>query len=36
MELPKEFLSKMKDLLKDEFDDFLHSYEEPKIQSLRV
>jgi len=36
VELPKEFLSKMKDLLKDEFDDFLHSYEEPKMQGLRV
>ncbi|PKR83675.1 RsmF rRNA methyltransferase first C-terminal domain-containing protein [Heyndrickxia camelliae] len=36
MELPKEFLSKMKDLLKDEFDDFLQSYEEPKIQGLRI
>ncbi|MEK5393467.1 RsmF rRNA methyltransferase first C-terminal domain-containing protein [Margalitia sp. FSL K6-0131] len=36
MELPKEFLSKMKDLLKDEYDDFLRSYEEPKIQGLRV
>lgn len=36
VELPKEFLSKMKDLLKDEYDDFLKSYEEPKIQGLRV
>jgi len=36
MELPKEFLSKMKDLLKDEYDDFVQSYEEPKIQGMRV
>ncbi|MBS4175580.1 RsmF rRNA methyltransferase first C-terminal domain-containing protein [Bacillus sp. FJAT-49736] len=36
MELPKEFLNKMQELLQDEYTDFLKSYDEPKNQGLRV
>ncbi|MBW8348794.1 RsmB/NOP family class I SAM-dependent RNA methyltransferase [Bacillus sp. IITD106] len=36
MDLPKDFLVKMKDLLKDEYEEFYKSYHEPKKQGLRV
>ncbi|WP_462413075.1 RsmF rRNA methyltransferase first C-terminal domain-containing protein [Neobacillus sp. Marseille-QA0830] len=36
MQLPEQFLIKMKDLLKDEYEDFIHSYEENRAQGLRV
>ncbi|WP_416828046.1 RsmF rRNA methyltransferase first C-terminal domain-containing protein [Ectobacillus polymachus] len=36
MDLPKDFLDKMKDLLKEEYDDFIKSYEDKKSQGLRV
>lgn len=34
--LPIEFTNRMKNLLKDEYDDFLLSYEKPKFQALRI
>lgn len=34
--LPIEFTVRMKNLLKDEYDDFLLSYEKPKFQALRI
>lgn len=34
--LPQEFLYAMKDILKDEYDDFIKSYDEPKTTGLRV
>lgn len=34
--LPQEFLDAMKDILKDEYDDFIKSYDEPKTTGLRV
>lgn len=36
MKLPEQFLDRMKALLKDEFDDFLKSYEEERYQGIRV
>lgn len=36
MELPKDFLLKMKDLLNEEYDDFVQSYHEKRAQGLRV
>lgn len=36
MEVPKDFQVKMESLLKDEYEDFLKSYEENKNQGLRV
>lgn len=36
MELPKDFLVKMKDLLQDEYESFINSYTENKHQGLRV
>ncbi|MDO5539096.1 MAG: RsmB/NOP family class I SAM-dependent RNA methyltransferase [Eubacteriales bacterium] len=36
MQLPQEFLERMKTLLGGEFDDFLKSYEEKSVQGLRV
>ena len=36
MQLPEQFLLKMKDLLKEDFDDFIHSYEDNRAQGLRV
>jgi NOL1/NOP2/sun family putative RNA methylase len=36
MELPKDFCDKMRDLLKDEYEDFIKSYEDHKAQGLRV
>ena len=35
-QLPKAFLSRMKDILGDEYDDFLKSYEHPRHFGLRV
>nr|WP_305305487.1 hypothetical protein [Romboutsia ilealis] len=35
-ELPKRFLDDMKELLMDEYDDFIKSYDEPKTTGLRV
>ena len=35
-QLPKAFLSRMKDMLGDEYDDFLKSYEHPRQFGLRV
>lgn len=34
--LPQQFLDEMKNILKDEYDDFIKSYEEPKTTGLRV
>ena len=34
--LPQKFLDDMKEILKDEYDDFIKSYEEPKTTGLRV
>ncbi|MGL5348622.1 MAG: RsmF rRNA methyltransferase first C-terminal domain-containing protein [Peptostreptococcaceae bacterium] len=34
--LPKEFLDEMKDMLKEEYDDFIESYKQPKTTGLRV
>lgn len=34
--LPRQFLSEMKEVLGDEFDDFLKSYNEPKTTGLRL
>ena len=36
IELPQEFLARMKDMLGDKFDDFLSSYEKDKISALRI
>nr|WP_097157176.1 RsmF rRNA methyltransferase first C-terminal domain-containing protein [Bacillus oleivorans] len=36
MHLPKDFLEKMRELLQDEFEAFLNSYEEERQQGLRV
>lgn len=36
MNLPESFQEKMKNLLKDEYDAFIHSYEEEKNQGLRI
>ncbi|WP_374722584.1 RsmF rRNA methyltransferase first C-terminal domain-containing protein [Peribacillus tepidiphilus] len=36
MDLPKDFIVKMKGLLKDEYEAFIKSYEENKSQGLRV
>ena len=34
--LPQQFLDEMKNILKNEYDDFIKSYEEPKTTGLRV
>ena len=34
--LPKQFLDEMKEILGDEFEDFLKSYDEPKTTGLRL
>ena len=34
--LPQQFLDEMKNILKDEYDDFIKSYEEPKTTGLSV
>lgn len=34
--LPQQFLDEMKEILKDEYDDFIESYDEPKTTGLRV
>lgn len=34
--LPKQFLDEMKNILGDEFEDFLKSYDEPKTTGLRI
>ena len=34
--LPQQFLDEMKEILGDEFDDFLKSYDEPKTTGLRI
>ena len=34
--LPQQFLDEMKNILKDEYDNFIKSYEEPKTTGLRV
>ena len=34
--LPQKFLEDMKEILKDEYEDFIKSYEEPKTTGLRV
>ena len=34
--LPERFLKDMKELLNDEYDSFIKSYEEPKTTGLRV
>lgn len=34
--LPQKFLDDMKEILKDEYEDFIKSYEEPKTTGLRV
>ena len=34
--LPEEYLHNMKELLKDEFDDYLKSFEETRNYSLKV
>ena len=36
MDLPQEFLVRMKDMLGEEYDDFLRTYEEPRRFGLRV
>ncbi len=36
MRLPKQFEEKMKDLLKEEFDEYIACYEEPRYYGLRV
>ncbi|EYE89358.1 SAM-dependent methyltransferase [Fervidicella metallireducens AeB] len=36
MNLPKDFLVKMKELLKEEYDEFIKSYDEEKSQGLRI
>ena len=35
-QLPESFLDQMKELLKDEYDDFVRSYEEKPVSSLRI
>jgi 16S rRNA C967 or C1407 C5-methylase (RsmB/RsmF family) len=34
--LPQRFLQDMKEILKDDYNDFIKSYEEPKTTGLRV
>ena len=34
--LPKQFLSEMKEILGNEYEDFLKSYDEPKTTGLRL
>lgn len=34
--LPQKFLQDMKEILKDDYNDFIKSYEEPKTTGLRV
>ena len=36
MELPQEFLERMKSMLREEYDDFMKTYEEPRRFGLRV
>ena len=36
IKLPQRFLDEMKELLNDEYDDFIKSYDEPKTTGLRV
>ena len=36
LDLPKEFSARMKDMLKDEFDDFIASFDKDKFQALRI
>jgi NOL1/NOP2/sun family putative RNA methylase len=36
MKLPEDFITKMKDLLKDEAEEFFSTYEEPKVNGLRA
>lgn len=36
MNIPEEFLNRMKNLLEDEYDEFIDSYNKPKAQGLRV
>ena len=36
IDLPQKFLDDMKEILKDEYEDFIKSYEEPKTTGLRV
>lgn len=36
MELPKQFLVRMKELLQDEFDDFINSYQDSPVKSFFV
>ncbi len=36
IELPERYLEEMKDLLKDEFDDYINSFDEPHDTALRV
>ncbi len=35
-ELPKKFLEDIEEILKDEYDDFIKSYEESKTTGLRI
>ena len=36
MRLPENFEKKMRDLLKEDFDDYIACYEEPRYYGLRV
>ena len=36
MKLPEQFETKMKDLLKEEFDEYIACYDEPRYYGLRV
>lgn len=36
MQLPEKYLESMKELLKDEFDSYLESFDEPRLYGLRV
>ena len=36
MNLPKKYLDTMKDMLKDEFDDYLESFNQSRLYGLRV
>ncbi|AOT72344.1 RsmF rRNA methyltransferase first C-terminal domain-containing protein [Geosporobacter ferrireducens] len=36
MRLPEQFLNKMKEFLQDEYEAFLASYEQPRVQGLRI
>lgn len=36
MSIPENFKNRMKELLKDEYSDFIKSYDEPKAQGIRV